>query len=324
MALRKDPLQEFPRVGLSLLPTPLVKLENISKTVPASVYCKRDDLTGFALGGNKTRKLEYLVAEALRKGADTLVTAGALQSNFCRIAAAAGRSQGLEVHLVLGGSRPEKLTGNVLLDHLFAAQVHYVDSSEWGVWEEKAMELARVLASRGKKVCRLPIGGSTPTGALGYVQAFYEIMADCARLGISPGTIIHASSSGGTQAGLLVGKTLTGWPGKILGMAVAKTGTSLAEEVYQLAGATGKLLGCTVRREYVVVDGAFMGAGYGARTPEAEAAVHLFAEREGILLDNVYTGKAAAGLLDYARRGFFRGSESVLFIHTGGSVELFE
>lgn len=324
MATIENILKQFPRLRMSLLPTPVQRLDGISEELSANVYCKRDDLSGFAFGGNKTRKLDYLIADAIKKKADTLVAIGANQSNFCRVAAYAGIASGLEVHLVLGGPKPKKPTGNLLLDYLAGATIHHVNSADWIQWEERGKQLMDELAEQGKNVYWLPVGGSTPIGALGYVAAFFEIMEYYKRLGIPLHAIIHASSSGGTQAGLIVGKILAKWRGKIIGMGVAKSKKELSEEVYNLAVRTGKLVGVKIPRESVIVDNRYMGSEYGARTDECEAAIRLFARKEGILLDHVYTGKAAAGLLDYARHGMFHGQENVLFIHTGGNVQLFE
>jgi D-cysteine desulfhydrase family pyridoxal phosphate-dependent enzyme len=319
-----DLIKKFPTMSLSLLPTPCHKLKNISQEFLVTIYCKRDDLTGFAFGGNKTRKLDFLVADAITKKADILIAVGAIQSNFCRMTSAAGKVSGLDVHLVLGGKKPEKLTGNLLLSDLFGAQIHFVESIDWNVWEQEGEKLAEKFKAQGKNVCELPVGGSTPIGALGYVNAFIEILDDCKRLGITTSTIIHASSSAGTQAGLIVGKSLTGWEGKIIGMGAAQTKEQLSCEVFHLAEETGKLLGAKINAQDVIVDHSYMGPAYGERTAECKAAIKLFAEKEGIILDNVYTGKAAAGLLDYAKRGLFTPNENVVFIHTGGAVELFE
>jgi D-cysteine desulfhydrase family pyridoxal phosphate-dependent enzyme len=317
-------LQQFYRTSLSLLPTPLHKLNNLSSRLSRNIYCKRDDLTGFAFGGNKTRKLDFLIADALRKNADTIIAVGAVQSNFCRMTAAAGKANNLEVHLILGGVKPLSTTGNLLLDHLFGSEIHFVESDDWNSWEEYAAVLERDLMRTNKKIYRVPVGGSTPTGALGYVDAFFEILDDCTKLNITADAIIHASSSGGTQAGLIVGKVLSGWQGRIIGMGVAKTTTQLTEEIYKLASATGKLFGVSVNRQDVVVDNEFMGSAYAVRTEACSVACRMFAQMEGIVLDNVYVGKAAAGLIEYAHRGFFSPDENIVFIHTGGTPEMFE
>lgn len=316
-------LARFPRQAMSLLPTPVYRLEQVSAHAGANIYCKRDDLTGFAFGGNKTRKLDYLLADAVAQGANTLVAIGANQSNFCRMAAGAGAVNGLEVHLVLGGTKPKTPTGNLRVDHLLGAKVHHVDTADWDEWFRAADDLANELRGEGRKVYAMPVGGSTPIGTLGYAAAFAEIMADSARLGIDFDWIIHASSSAGTQAGLVVGQAMTGWRGKIVGMGVAGGKEYLEQHVHELASQTGELLSIDVPRELVIVDDAYMGETYGAHTKEAARAIELFAQSEGILLDCVYTGKAAAGMLDYAARGKF-GDDKVLFIHTGGNIELFE
>lgn len=324
MKMDNNILLQFPKISLSLLPTPLHKLKNISAELSRNIYCKRDDLTGFGFGGNKTRKLDFLIADALRKKATTLVAVGAVQSNFCRIAAAAGKVNGLEVHLVLGGKKPKAPTGNLLLSYLFGAQIHFINSPDWNEWEKKGKKIARRLSNKKKKVYWLPVGGSTEIGALGYVNAFLEILEDSKRLRIQFSKIIHASSSAGTQAGLIVGKKLTGWKGKIIGMGVAKTEKQLSKEVFELAHETSKFLHVSIDKKDVILDNSYMGSAYGARTAACESAMKFFAEKEGIVLDNVYTGKAAAGLLDYAKRGLFSPNENVVFIHAGGSVEIFE
>ena len=317
-------LKQFPKLTMSLLPTPLHRLDRVSKVCSANIYCKRDDLTGFAFGGNKTRKLDFLIADAKEKKADAIIAIGANQSNFCRMAAGAAIANGLEAHLVLGGSEPEKLTGNLLLNDLFGATMYHVDSSEVKKWEEIAQSLEKELTEKGKRVYKMPWGGSTSIGTLGYVEAFSEILDDAERMGITFNMIFHASSSGGTQAGLVVGQELADWDGQIIGIGVAKNKDELSNDVYSLASKTGKVLDVSIRRESVIVDMAYMGPEYGSRTKECEAAIRLFAGKEGIILDNVYVGKAAAGLIDYGKRGFFDKTDNVLFIHTGGNIELFE
>ena len=317
-------LSGFPRYKFSLLPTPFHKLENISRDLSCNIYCKRDDLTGFAFGGNKTRKLDFLIADVLSKNFNAIIAVGAIQSNFCRIAAAAAKNVGLDVYLVLGGTKPQKPTANYLLAQIFGAKIHQIASEDWNEWEKISRQLGDELESQGKHAYILPVGGSTPIGALGYVNAFFEILNDCKKMNIELDSIIHASSSGGTQAGLIVGKALSGWEGKIIGMGVAKSNQQLKNEIYNLAVETGKLFGINIKEKDVSVDNSYMGKGYGKRTEEAEYAIDYFAKKEGILLDHVYTGKAAAGLLDYVNKGLITKSEKVLFIHTGGNIELFE
>lgn len=316
-------LDRYPKTDLAFTPTPFYKLENISRDLNCNLYCKRDDLTGFAFGGNKVRKLEYLIADAIEKQADTIVTSGAYQSNFCRITAAAGAYARLDVHVVLGGKREPKMTGNYLLTNHLGAQVHKVKSDKWEDWETERQKLADDLRNQGRAVYEMPIGGSVPLGALGYVAAFYELLEDFKRRGIDPKHILFASSSGGTQAGLLVGKWLTGWEGTITGIGTAKSGGALSVEVAALTKETAALFGIPVQSDDTTVDDNYVGEAYGIPTKDGEEAIQYFAQKEGIFLDRVYSGKAAAGVLDYIKSDKVNRREAIVFIHTGGNVELF-
>ncbi len=318
----KKRLDLFPRIPLSLTPTPCHRLNHISDRYGVEIFCKRDDLTGFGFGGNKSRKLELLVAEALDRNCDTLVTSGGIQSNFCRITAAAGAYAGLSVHLLLGGRVPERLTGNLILDKLLGAELHFIESDDWEEWEEENRRITRDLESQGRKVFLIPIGGSVPVGALAYTMAFIEILEDQERMGLSFDHIIHASGSSGTQAGLMAGRSLTGWQGKISGISVGMDRESLTEKVAGLANETAQLLGGNVDPAGVTVDDAHIGDGYAIPTEAGKEAIDLFAREEGIFVDHVYTGKAAAALLDWLEGGRLKG-ERVLFLHTGGTPELF-
>ena len=320
----QESLRPFPRLHNSLLPTPVHRLDYLSDEYGVNVYCKRDDLTGFGFGGNKTRKLDYLLPHALSQGCDTLIAIGANQSNFCRMAAAYGVAGNMEVHLILGGKEPENATGNLRLDHLLEVACHHVDSSDWDTWAHEAEKLERELTSQGKKVYRMPVGGSTSRGALGYVDAFSEIIADQSRLGVEFDTVIHASSSAGTQAGLVVGQAVSGWCGSIIGISVAKRQAIQEKDVLHLARTTAAEIDACVDPSSIVVDDGYVGEGYAVLTPNCERAVALFAQRLGIFLDYVYTGKAAAALIDYLQKGRFDNGANVLFIHTGGNIELFE
>jgi 1-aminocyclopropane-1-carboxylate deaminase/D-cysteine desulfhydrase-like pyridoxal-dependent ACC family enzyme len=201
---------------------------------------------------------------------------------------------------------------------------HHIDSSDWDDWADEAEKVRKELAAQGKKVYLMPVGGSTPRGALGYVAAFDEILADQSRLGVEFDAIIHASSSAGTQAGLVVGQALSGWPGRIVGISVAKSKAEQEKDVLDLAQATAAEIGTSVDPSSVIVDDGYLGQAYAARTPGCEEALTLFARKLGIFLDYVYTGKAAAALIDYLRKGRFEEGANVLFIHTGGNIELFE
>jgi D-cysteine desulfhydrase family pyridoxal phosphate-dependent enzyme len=315
-------LRKFPQFPLSLVPTPCHRLNSLSDTYGVEIYCKRDDLTGFGLGGNKSRKLELLIGEALKNRCDTVVTSGGIQSNFCRLAAAAGVVAGMSVYLVLGGKKQTKLTGNLVLDNLLGAHIRYVDSPDWIDWEKESEALSRELTGQGRKVFRIPIGGSVPIGVVGYITAFLEILNDEKRLGITFNQIVHATGSGGTQAGLVVGKEITGWPGVINGISVAMACDEMEQVIFKLAVETAGILGGRVERRSIKLDDAFIGPGYAVPTPEGEKAIEVFARREGIFLDHVYTGKAASALLYWLEQGKLYG-QTVLFLHTGGHPELF-
>ncbi len=306
----------------AVLPTPVHELSVLSEMSGCRVFCKRDDLTGFGFGGNKARKLDFLIAEASHTGCDTLVAVGANQSNFCRMVSAYGSANGMDVHLVLGGKKPNVPTGNLRLDHMLGATCHHVDSQNWNAWEATAATLETDLRQQGRTVYRMPVGGSTVTGALGYVAGMSEILDDESRLGLSFDAIVVTSSSAGTQAGLVVGKAIGNWPGQILGISVAQDSASLQQDVFDLAQATAERLQCSVDIEDVQVDDAFLGEGYACRTSACDEAVALFARTCGIFLDYVYTGKGAAGLLHYLRTDRFDPGSSILFLHTGGAVEL--
>ncbi len=322
----KKALDAFSDSSLSLLPTPVQELPALSDILGCKVYCKRDDLTGFGFGGNKSRKLDFLLPYAQGLGADTLIAVGANQSNFCRMTAAFGSVWNMEVHLVLGGGKPTRPTGNLLVDHILGAHVHHVESMDWDEWNEAAQEIQGSLEARGRNVFRMPVGGSTCVGALGYVKALLELMEDEKRFGIRFSRIIHASSSAGTQAGLTAAKILAGWPGEIIGMSVAKPKDTLTAEVRKLAADTMAFMGLGrgVEEDVVSVDDSYIGDCYAARTSECDEAVKLFARKCGLFLDRVYTGKAAAGLLDYGARKRFSSDENICFLHTGGNLEIFE
>jgi D-cysteine desulfhydrase family pyridoxal phosphate-dependent enzyme len=319
--LRKK-LDAFPRVPLSITPTPCHRLNALSKEYGVDLYCKRDDMTGFGFGGNKSRKLEFLVGEAIQHRCDTLLTCGGIQSNFCRLTAAAGAVNGFSVHLVLGGKKPSAASGNVLLDLLLGAEIHYVDSADWSDWEEESGRIMETLGAAGKKVFQIPIGGSAPVGVAGYTSVFLEILADQARLGVEFDHIYHATGSGGTQAGLVVGKDLVQWPGRITGISVSAARAEIEGKIYTLASETASLLGGRSNRDSIHVDDGHIGPGYAVRTAQAEKAIEIFARKEGVFLDHVYTAKAAGALLEGLAKGLFRGRK-VLFLHTGGLPELF-
>jgi len=320
----KEIFKGFERLDYSLLPTKIHKLENLSSYLKSNIYCKRDDMTGFAFGGNKTRKLDYLIADALRKNSDTLIAVGANQSNFCRIASGYGAVTGLDVKLVLGGKKPDRITGNLMLDYLFGADIIHVDSENWSDWESKGKELERKLISEGKKVYYMPIGGSTEIGALGYAEAMIEINKYSTENNIYFDKIFHPTGSAGTQSGMVAGKSLTNYKCDIIGVAITKSENQIRKEAEELSEKIGKLLDVTINFKDIIVDDNYIGECYGAETVGAKEAIKLFAKKEGILLDNVYSGKAAAGMIDYIRAGRISEKENILFLHTGGNIQLFK
>lgn len=311
-------------LNYSVLPTPLHKLENLSVKFGFNVFCKRDDLTGFAFGGNKTRKLDYLIADAKSNGCDTLIATGGFQSNFCRLAAAYGAKEKMEVHLVLCGKRkPSKYTANLLLAQMLGAKIYFVESEDWDLWEKSAGKIADKLKQKRKRVYYMPIGGSNSTGALGYVDCMKEIKEYSVRNKIKFDYIIHATGSAGTQSGLITGKYLYNLEGIIIGVAVAKDSNQLFGEVFNLSKKTAKKFNIQINPFDIKVDSRFIGKGYGYYTKEAREAINIFLKYEGIVLDNVYSGKAASALLYYAEKNVFSKTDNVLFIHTGGNIELF-
>jgi D-cysteine desulfhydrase len=286
---------------------------------------KRDDLTGLALGGNKTRKLEFLIGEALAQGCDTLITGGASQSNHCRQTAAAAAACGLSCHLVLGGEPPATPEGNLLLDQLFGAVLHWTGELRKG---ERIPEVAESLRSAGRKPYVVPYGGSNTTGAIGFVEAVRELADQLSRLGESITHIVFASSSGGTQAGLTVGQSLFGLDCRLIGIGIDKGASGevpFDEHVAQLANATAERLGVKDRfsASELIIRNDYLGEGYGVVGERERRAIRMVAQTEGILLDPVYTGRTMGGLIDMIERGELSRDDSVLFWHTGGTPALF-
>jgi len=286
---------------------------------------KRDDQTGLALGGNKVRKLEFLVGEALTQGCDTLITGGAAQSNHCRQTAAAAAACGLACHLVLGGEPPSVPEGNLLLDQLLGAAIHWTGELRKG---EKIPEIAASLRSEGCRPYVVPYGGSNTTGALGFVEAVRELIPQLAQLGEPVTHIVFASSSGGTQAGLTVGKRVFGLDCELVGIGIDKGASGdvpFAEHVLGLANATAERLGIKGRftAADLVIREEYLGQGYGVVGELERRAIRMVAQTEGILLDPVYTGRAMGGLIDMIERGELTHADSVLFWHTGGTPALF-
>lgn len=323
-------LARFPRIRLGHLPTPIEAMPSLSKHLGGpNLYIKRDDCTGLASGGNKTRKLEFLMAEALAEGADTVLTQGAVQSNHARQTAAAAAKLGLDCTLLLeqrvtGFGEDYEESGNVLLDRLFGAEI--AGRLPAGTDMAAALDaLAAELRGKGRKPYVIPGGGSNPVGALGYVNCALELLQQSFDAGLRLDHIVIATGSAGTQAGLVVGLVGANSGVPLTGVSVRAPQARQEENVHRLAQATAELVGLSapIPRAAVVADDNYVGAGYGLPTAEMIEAVTLTARHEGILLDPVYTGKGMAGLIGLVRAGRFGRNENVLFIHTGGSVGLF-
>ena len=322
-------LARFPRRRYTPDPTPLEPMPALSAALGGpELWVKRDDLLGLAAGGNKTRKLEFLVADALAQGADTLITVGAVQSNHCRLTLAAAVKEGLKCQLVLEqrvpGSYREDASGNNFLYQLLG--VEHIEVVDAGADLAAAMQrLADELAAQGRKAYVIPGGGSTPLGALGYVACAEEIMDQSFDLGVAFDHMVASSGSGGTHAGLLAGLHGVNANLPLTGVSVRHAKAAQEEKTHGLAQATADLLGVAspVPRERVEVVDDYVGPGYSLPTASMVEAVQLFARHEGILLDPVYTGKTAAGLIGMVRAGRFTAGERVLFLHTGGSPALY-
>jgi D-cysteine desulfhydrase family pyridoxal phosphate-dependent enzyme len=309
------------RIPPAALPTPLHRLERLSAHLGADVWMKRDDLTGFAMGGNKVRKAEFLLADAVAQGADTLITAGAVQSNHARVIAAAARAAGMECDLVLSGAEPQAVTGNLLLDRLSGARTHFVAT---GAERAAAMEqIAERLRREGRNPYVIPIGGSNAVGARGYFAGFEELAAQFHALPPKPASLVVATSSGGTVAGLLLGQRALRSDIRLLPFRVDDdpgAEEAIVVVANELAGMTG--LAATFRAEHVPLHAEFVGEGYGIPSAAGLEALRATWELEGILLDTSYTSKAMAGLFHLARAGAFEG-QRVIFLHTGGGPSVF-
>jgi 1-aminocyclopropane-1-carboxylate deaminase/D-cysteine desulfhydrase-like pyridoxal-dependent ACC family enzyme len=321
-------LAGVPRMRLATLPTPL----EAGPELPggARLLVKRDDLTGLGMGGNKARKLELLCGAAREQDADVLVTVGAEQSNHARMSAAAGAVLGLETHLVLGGDPDAPATGNRLLAELFGATVHQPGSDDWAVLSAELERVTAQLREAGRRPYAFPLGGSTATGALGFMLAWAELMEQCDALGVRPSAIVHASSTGGTHGGLLAGRAADAATGllvpDVVAIGVAKEpgrdlgadAVRLAEECLALAGLPGAGLDAPAE-----LDERWIGPAYAVPSEAGDAAVMWAARHGGWVLDRTYSGKALGGLLGRAREGRHGPGDTVVFWHTGGGPAVF-
>jgi L-cysteate sulfo-lyase len=322
-------LSGFPRVSLAHLPTPLEFLPRLTERLGGpEIWVKRDDCTGLATGGNKTRKLEFSMGEALEQGADTIITVGAVQSNHVRQAAAAAARLGMRCEVLLEHrvQKPGDLylhSGNVLLDRIFGAHLREYDKGT--DFNEAMDQIAREVRANGGTPYIIPGGASNPVGALGYVGCAEELLQQCEAQDVAFDHMVLASGSAGTHAGMAAGLRASGSELPILGVGVNVPRDEQEAKVYDLACATADYIdrpGC-VSREDIVADCNFIGAGYGEPTEGMNEAVLMLARTEGLLFDPVYSGKALAGMIDYVRKGRFTAGQKIVFLHTGGVAGLF-
>jgi 1-aminocyclopropane-1-carboxylate deaminase/D-cysteine desulfhydrase-like pyridoxal-dependent ACC family enzyme len=322
-------LDAVPRVVLGEYPTPLQPLPALSRALGRPVFVKRDDQLGPAGGGNKTRKLEYFLAEAQAQGYKAVATFGGLQSNHARLTAAAARMLGLEPHLFYFAPRPERPEGNVVLAEILGAKMHFLGRGvRRAMSVERASRLARLITYRhlGREAYFIPLGGHGTLGALGYARAALELDAQAAALGLGRATVVVAAGTGGTLAGVIAGLALAGSPLRALGIDVGALWTGFAASVGRLAAGACERVGVPMTfatGSVPLIERTYVGRRYGTPTEAGLAAIRRLAESEGVLLDPVYTGKAFAGMLDLVARGDVPPGEPVIFLHTGGLPALF-
>jgi 1-aminocyclopropane-1-carboxylate deaminase/D-cysteine desulfhydrase-like pyridoxal-dependent ACC family enzyme len=317
-----DRLRTIPSVDLLSGPSPIHELPRLREALGGGpcLLIKRDDVIPFAFGGNKVRKLAVVAAEALSEGADTLLTIGGIQSNHARVTAATAAKLGLHCALILNGIPPATLAANILLDALLGAELHFVATREERM--PAMARLAETLRRTGRHPYEIPLGASTPLGALGMARAVGELVEQ----GVAPDVIVHSTSSGGTQAGLVAGCTLFGLPTRVLGISADDPAKTIQDTVRDLIADMGELVGTDGRAlaaaRPIEVDDTFVGDGYGIPTEASREAVSLLARTEAVFVDHTYTAKALAGLIAHWRRGTFAETKTVLFWHTGGQMGL--
>ena len=331
----KEIVAKQPRLRLTPLPTPLEFAPNLTALLGGPrIYVKRDDLTALAFGGNKTRKLEFLLPQAAAEGADTVITLGGLQSNWVRQTVAAARKLGMEAVVVLEGEPPQgDLQGNLLLDHLMGAELRYEPDVPQDVEDLEIQgvfpitgKIAEEYRAKGRHPVLLPLGGATPVGNLGYINAVDELHDQLKALGVKADYVIAATGTGGTQAGIECGLRLSGMDTKMLGISVSRHTRPKEEEIAELCNATMEFLGCGGERfesGQISVNYDYIGASYGAVTEQALEAVSMAARTEGLILCHTYAGKAFAGMVDLIRKGVLTKEDTVVFFHTGGGVANF-
>jgi D-cysteine desulfhydrase family pyridoxal phosphate-dependent enzyme len=318
-------LETLPRYKLATLPTPLDELPRLSRELGVRVLMKRDDLTGFALGGNKARKLEFLIADALAQHADILVTGGGPQSNHARMTAAAARKIGMDCQIVFFGAPPPDVNGNLLLDELLGAQMLYANTEDKIELDRILVRVTDELRAQGRTPYLIPVGGSTALGCASYVLAVGELLGQLNAQHIAPDYAFITTGSCGTHAGILAGMKFYNAAIPVYGITVSRVKSECEQRIPALVEKTTQLLDCQlpITNADVIVNNRYIGPGYAKITPEAREAIHLVARLEGIFLDPVYTGKTMAGLIDLVARGEIARGATIVFWHTGGAPGIF-
>ena len=326
-------LSKYPRVKLIHSPTPLEYLENLTQHLDGpDIYIKREDCTGLAFGGNKSRKLEFLIGDALKNKADVIITAGAVQSNHCRQTAAAATKFGMECIIVAKPSWSKEYNGNLFLDELLGAKLVLLEEDNEALdqggklsMEETIENLMADLKTKGKNPYYIPVGGSNSIGSLGYISMTMELIAQANEMGIEIGSMVAASGSGGTQTGMILGADVEKSGIQTVGMAISSDATIVIPKLKDLCNQTSDYyeLGLSYDEKDIIFNDNYIGEGYGIPSEEMIEAVKLLARKEGIILDPVYSGKAFAGMVDLIKKGYFDKSKAVVFIHTGGTPALF-
>ena len=311
-------LDDFDRLELGIFPTPLYKLENLSRLTGRNIYVKRDDMTGVALGGNKVRKLEYLLADAKRHGAQVVITTGGAQSNHAMLTAACCNRVGLTPLLVLKAPLNTPKRGNLILNDILGARVHLVEADGYDAVYSEIGRIVNKLRSFGQEPYTIPVGGSVPLGSLGYVRCVREIAEQARAMDVRIDHIVCTAGSGGTHAGVALGSQIY-LGSKVTGIAVS--GDDFVPIVRELIKDTAALLGKMTDITPNVFN--YMGAGYAIPSAQGSAAIRTVAKAEGLILDPVYTGKCMAGMLDLIKKGYFAPEENILFLHTGGAGGVF-
>jgi D-cysteine desulfhydrase family pyridoxal phosphate-dependent enzyme len=318
-------IPEQRRVRFEGFPTPLQRMPNLSRVLGGpNLFVKRDDMTDLAFGGNKARKLEFVFGDALEKGADVVIAAGMIQSNCVCMVASAARKLGMNPVLVLQGEEPEEIDGNLLLDRLLSAEIRYVNTLSWDV-SGKLASVADEFREKGYKPYVIPVGATTPLSVLGYAVAMEELVNQFDEMGESLDYVVCACGTGGTQAGLILGKELLDVDVKVLGVTVFEDKVAASEHLAELVNGAAELLevDLSVSTGEVTVFDEYIKGGYGVLNDPVTEALKLTAETEGIFLDPVYTGKAMAALIDLTKKGCFKKEDNVAFLHTGGLPSLF-